>query len=69
MVRRAPGKRIIAKRYLKHRMSYAREALARLTEDSPQEIEPVEEKATLSEESIEKKLNLNETRLAEVLQS
>lgn len=63
-----PEKELIAKRYLKHKMSYAREALARLTEEIPQEINPVGDNAALTEETIEKKLNLNDIRLSVVFE-
>jgi 3' terminal RNA ribose 2'-O-methyltransferase Hen1 len=63
-----PEKELIAKRYLKHKMSYAREALARLTEEIPEDGELSEEKVALTEEAIEKKLNLNEIRLTQVFE-
>jgi 3' terminal RNA ribose 2'-O-methyltransferase Hen1 len=62
-----PEKEIIAKRYFKHKMSYAQEALARLTEDTLPEGESAAETTVLTEDSIEKSLNLNETRLMDVL--
>jgi 3' terminal RNA ribose 2'-O-methyltransferase Hen1 len=63
-----PEKELITKRYLKHKMSYAQEALARLTEEMPGAIEPAKDKISLTEEELENKINLNDTRLTKVFE-
>ena len=60
-----PEKELVASRYLKHRTSLARAALARLGEDERAEIAEVEK--TRAEEAIEKPINLNTRRMREVL--
>ncbi len=60
-----PEKDAIARRYLKHRTSLAREALSRLMEAST--LKDVTEELNLEEESLEKKISLNEVRLGTVL--
>lgn len=63
-----PERDNIAKRYLKHKQSYTREALMRLTEINPMEESSEDEtKRKSDEEIIEKKLNLNDERLKSVV--
>lgn len=62
-----PEKEEIARRYLKHQMSYAREALKRLLDVNPEETEEDEEHSAATEADIEKSINLNEERLGTVL--
>lgn len=62
-----PLRDIITKRYLKHRRSLTREALARLLQDEAEEIEQTAERAETSEETLEKPLSLNEQRYQAVL--
>jgi 3' terminal RNA ribose 2'-O-methyltransferase Hen1 len=62
-----PQREIIAKRYLKFRISLAREALARLTEEDDPEIKEYESAASDKEEELEKNISLNEQRLGAVL--
>ncbi len=62
-----PERENIAKRYLKYRTSYAREALERLMEINPTDEDALIEDKELTEEEIEKNLNLNEERLGSVL--
>ena len=63
-----PKREAIARRYLKHRHSLAREALARLAEQDDQPAEElVEARAEGREESLEKPISLNEQRLGESL--
>lgn len=62
-----PEKENIAKRYLKYRRSYAREALERLMEINPADERARSDDERQSEEQIEKTLNLNEERLGAVL--
>jgi 3' terminal RNA ribose 2'-O-methyltransferase Hen1 len=57
-----PDKELIASRYLKHRAELVNEALARLSEDTPED-EDDEESAPAQEEIIEKQINLNQQRI------
>lgn len=62
-----PEREQIAYRYLKHRRSLAREAIARLTaEDAPNQ-DMVTESANAEEERIEERLSLHEQRLGAVM--
>ena len=65
-----PERELITARYLKHRHSLVREAIARLiTEEQPddEEAEAVDSKRSVDETSLEQPLSLNEQRLATVL--
>jgi 3' terminal RNA ribose 2'-O-methyltransferase Hen1 len=62
-----PDKESIAKRYLKYQRSYEREALARLMDTNPAELEDGNKADENSEEVIEKAINLNEERLGTVV--
>jgi 3' terminal RNA ribose 2'-O-methyltransferase Hen1 len=62
-----PQKEIIAKRYLKHRISLARQALARLVDNYQEGAEPAAPAHGDHEVSLEKPLNLNEQRIKAVL--
>ncbi len=62
-----PEKESIARRFLKNRTSYMREALDRLMEAPPSEDEEVEGKIDAVEGDVESRLNLNEERLGSVL--
>jgi 3' terminal RNA ribose 2'-O-methyltransferase Hen1 len=62
-----PQKEIIAKRYLKHRISLARQALARLVDNHQTVNEPGAVAADDLEISLEKPLSLNEQRIKAVL--
>ena len=65
-----PDKELVARRYLKYRMSLAREALGRLEEENIPLIENIDENDTAStEEEIEKTISLNEERLNKVLEA
>ena len=62
-----PEREQIAYRYLKHKRSLARDAIARLTaEDSPNQ-EMAEETTNAEEERIEERLSLHEQRLGSVM--
>ncbi len=62
-----PKREAIAHRYLKHRHSLAREALARLAEQDDQPADDASEARTAGrEEVIEKPMRLNEQRLGDV---
>ena len=63
-----PKREAISRRYLKHRYSLAREAIARLAEQDDQPAEELVEARTESkEELLEKPISLNERRLDEVV--
>lgn len=62
-----PEKEQIARRYLKNRKSYAREALERLTEVNPADAQEIEETSPTSEDEVESDIHLNEERLGTVL--
>jgi len=61
-----PEKEQIARRFLRHRSSLYREALARLVDDQPDD-ESEEPNADQNEDSLEKPLSLNDQRLGTVL--
>jgi 3' terminal RNA ribose 2'-O-methyltransferase Hen1 len=60
-----PEKEEIVRRYLKHRTNLAREALARLLDDAT-DADEAEERHAAEEETVERKLTLNEQRLGAV---
>lgn len=62
-----PQKDEIARRYLKHRASLYREALARLEPETPAVVEDAEEPASQVEEANERPMSLNDQRLGAVL--
>jgi 3' terminal RNA ribose 2'-O-methyltransferase Hen1 len=62
-----PEQKLIARRYLKHRWSLAREALDLLAEGTP-ETEDEVEKREQEEEAVEKPLSLHEQRLESVVE-
>jgi len=62
-----PQREIIAKRYLKFRISLAREALARLTEEDDPKFQEYESAASNKEDELEKDISLNEQRIGAVL--
>ena len=62
-----PEREAIANRYLKHRRSLAREALARLTEEEAPDPDAAVEAHDSEEEAVERPLSLNERRLSAVL--
>jgi len=62
-----PERELIARRYLKYRMSLAHEALARLNEENVSEIEDVQPTGSSCEKELEQKINLNDERLGVVL--
>jgi 3' terminal RNA ribose 2'-O-methyltransferase Hen1 len=62
-----PDRDMIARRYLKYRLSLADEALTRLVEDTPPDQEESIDGQTDFEQSIETQYNLNAERLGNVL--
>jgi len=62
-----PEKETIVRRYLKHRRSLVRDALAQLTGEEEPEAEAVEALHDREEEAVEKKISLHEQRLGAVL--
>lgn len=62
-----PDRELIANRYLKHRRSLAREALARLRADEQPDPESADEQADESEEALEKPVRLNDVRMDAVV--
>ena len=62
-----PAREAIASRYLKHRRSLAREALARLTVDDQPDPEAAEADGNTEEAAVEAPLRLNDVRLAAVI--
>lgn len=62
-----PERGMIARRYLKHRSSLAREALARLDEDRPPDGEASVSEGGALEETIESGCHLNDERMGSVL--
>jgi 3' terminal RNA ribose 2'-O-methyltransferase Hen1 len=62
-----PERELIANRYLKHRRSLARQAVARLVEQEVPGTEEVEEEHEQEEEAVEKPLGLNVQRMNAVL--
>jgi 3' terminal RNA ribose 2'-O-methyltransferase Hen1 len=61
-----PQKETIARRYLKHRVSLARQALTRLADDNLSEVENTAKVSDQFEEELEKPLSLNEQRIQAV---
>jgi 3' terminal RNA ribose 2'-O-methyltransferase Hen1 len=61
-----PEKEFITQRYLKYRNSLTREALARLVDETPPEMNE-EGQAEALEEKVEEKISLNDERMAAVL--
>lgn len=62
-----PAKELITSRYLRHRKSLVREALARLVADETPDPEAAEESQAAEEAALERELSLNEQRLGVVL--
>jgi 3' terminal RNA ribose 2'-O-methyltransferase Hen1 len=62
-----PAREAIASRYLKHRRSLAREALARLTVDEQLDPDSAEEVGNVEEATVEAPLRLNDVRVAAVV--
>jgi len=62
-----PEREQIVSRYLKHRRSLTREAIARLVAEESAMQEATEEKAQAEEERIEERISLHEQRLAAVM--
>jgi 3' terminal RNA ribose 2'-O-methyltransferase Hen1 len=63
-----PHRNAIARRYLKNRKQLVQEAVERLTQHDAEEEEEKQEAKAQEEEKIEKKLSLNEQRMARVLE-
>ncbi len=61
-----PEREDIARRFLRHQRSYAREALERLLEVNPAEPEEIE-KVGAAEDDVEESIHLNEERMGSVL--
>ena len=61
-----PEKQLIATRYMRHFKSYAREALARLSDDDQPDPEAVQKEHSDAEGALERPIRLNELRLAAV---
>ena len=57
-----PAKDLIARRYLKHRRHLADAALARLIDANPEQVEAADEQHATEEETVERKISLNEHR-------
>lgn len=62
-----PEKEAIVRRYLKHRHSLVREALAQLTEAEQPDCDELDEQQDRAEENIERMISLHEQRLGTVL--
>jgi 3' terminal RNA ribose 2'-O-methyltransferase Hen1 len=62
-----PYKEVITRRYLKHRTSLARQALARLTESDPLEASAETKRSDAAEGDLEKPQRLSDQRIASVL--
>ena len=62
-----PLREQIVRRYLKHRRHLADQALARLTEDDPDQADELDERHATEEEQVERKISLNEHRLGAVM--
>jgi len=62
-----PERELIARRYLKHQPSLARQALARLIQEETPDADEVAEAAAGEEEAVESPLSLNEQRTSAVL--
>ncbi len=62
-----PERELIAQRYLKHRRSLAREALARLSDEDELDPEAAEERHADEEEALEQPIRLNDVRMETVV--
>src|SRR5436189_1997602 len=62
-----PEREVIAKRYLKHRHSLAREALARLVDEDNPDPDSAAEAHAAQEAAIEKPMSLNQQRIGAVI--
>jgi 3' terminal RNA ribose 2'-O-methyltransferase Hen1 len=62
-----PEKQLIATRYMRHFKSYAREALARLSDDDQPDPEAVQKEHSDAEGALERPIRLNKLRLATVV--
>ena len=62
-----PEKELIATRYLKHRRSLAREALARLSDEDDPDPEAAEQEHADEEQDLERPIRLNDVRLEAVV--
>lgn len=62
-----PEKELIATRYLKHRRSLAREALARLSDEDEFDADAAEKERSDEEEVLEQPIRLNDVRMAAVV--
>jgi 3' terminal RNA ribose 2'-O-methyltransferase Hen1 len=62
-----PEKELIASRYLKHRKSLAREALARLEAEEGPDPDTEEETHAIEEEAVERPIRLNDQRMGTVM--
>ena len=62
-----PQNELIVDRYLKHRRSLTREALARLAEENDPDPEQTEHQHEVEEEQIEERISLNEQRIGAVV--
>src|SRR6185295_5236577 len=61
-----PERDLIARRYLKHRRTLVRDAIARLVEQEEPEADEAAEARDAEEETVEQRISLNEQRLAAV---
>jgi 3' terminal RNA ribose 2'-O-methyltransferase Hen1 len=64
-----PERDAIARRYLKYRPNLAREAIARLSADEGEDPDAVRERNDAEEEVVERRLGLNERRIAAVVEA
>lgn len=64
-----PERDLIARRYLKHRHSLVRDAIARLVEQEEPAAEDAGETRETDEETVERRLSLNEQRMAAVTEA
>lgn len=62
-----PAKEQIARRYLKHQPSLARQAIARLIAEESLDVDVLDDAHDQQEEAVEEKISLNEQRLGTVL--
>jgi 3' terminal RNA ribose 2'-O-methyltransferase Hen1 len=62
-----PEKELIANRYLKHRRSLAREALARLSDEDEPDPEAAQKEYSDEEEALERPIRLNDVRMETVV--
>lgn len=58
-----PARELISRRYLKHRRSLANDVLARLADDTPDDLVEVDEEHDREEEQVEERISLNQQRL------